>query len=137
MANPVDDRGNVRVDHVWGGTLPPQPDDARPAEAKLDPDLGFHRMLVEGRYSFPGYTPNFVGDGDDVPNVLVPNVVGLPFADAVEALQAVGLDGVDDDTITDGATEENDGTVATQSPAAGEFANLGTVVDLGVFLFDE
>lgn len=132
MANPVDDGGNVQVDFVWGN-IPMQPDDAR-GENVLDPDLDNHIIAAEGWSGYPSYIPNFEGDGDDTPNVTVPNVVGLDLTDAGAAFEAAGLAiGTVSETIT-GATEANNLLVKTQSVAAGSLANQNDEIDLVLYI---
>jgi hypothetical protein len=86
----VDDAGNVVVDHVWGN-LPPQPNDVRLENggALLDPALDNHAAYLAGWNGYPLYTPNSEGEG--VGNLVVPNVVGLLTADAIQALVDAGL----------------------------------------------
>ena len=132
MANPVDDKGNVRVDHVWGN-MPMQPNDAR-GENVLDYSLDNHEIVETGRYGFPGYDATWIGDGDDVPNVTVPNVVGLTEAAATTALEAVGLELGTATTTGVGATTTNDGKVKTQDPVAAAKANQGDEVDVVTYL---
>ena len=132
MANPVDDRGNVRVDHVWGN-IPMQPNDAR-GENVLDYSLDNHEIVETGRYGYPSYDPTWIGDGDDVPNVVVPNVVGLTEAAATTALTGAGLVKGAVTTTGVGATVANDGLVKTQTPVADADANQGDSVALVKFL---
>jgi hypothetical protein len=137
MANPVDDAGNVRVDHVWGN-MPMQPNDAR-GEAVLDPALDNHNIVYAGWNGFPGYTPNDGVSQDLIPNVTVPNVVGKVQATAEEDIEDVNLV-VGDVTTADnaaGATSANDGKVKSQSPAAGTVVNEGTEVDLVVYAWTD
>lgn len=58
MSNPVDDKGNVRVDRVWGN-VPMQPNDVRVANGGelLDPVLDNHEIVYLGWNGFPAYTP--------------------------------------------------------------------------------
>lgn len=86
----VDDAGNVVVDHVWGN-MPPQPNDVRLENggALLDPALDNHSALLAGWNGYPLYSPNSEGEG--VGNLVVPNVVGLLTADAIQALVDAGL----------------------------------------------
>lgn len=133
MSNPVDDAGNVRVDHVWGN-MPMQPDDAR-GENTLDPALDNHIIATSGWNGFPGFIPNQAVYQDTIPNVTVPNVVNLTQAAATTAIENAGLE-VDTVSTADndaGATEANDGKVKTQTPAAGTVVNEGTEVDLVVY----
>ncbi len=133
MANPVDDAGNVRVDHVWGN-LPMQPNDARGA-AVLDYALDNHVIVETGRYGFPAYDASWVGDGDDVPNVKVPDVRGLDETAAGAALVAAGLVLGTVGTTATGATAENDGLVKTQSVAPGTSKNQGDAVNVVVYAY--
>jgi hypothetical protein len=140
MANPRDSRGNVRVDHVWGN-IPMQPNDDRVANGGevLDYSLDNHVIVETGRYGYPAYTPGELGDGDDVANVVVPGVVGFTLEAAEDAIEGANL-AVGDVTEADndaGATEENDGTVKTQSPAAGAKVNYGDDVDLVVYVWTD
>ena len=86
----VDDAGNVVVDHVWGN-LPPQPNDVRLENggALLDPALDNHAAYLAGWNGYPLYTPNT--DGEGVGNIVVPNVVGLLTADALQVLVDAGF----------------------------------------------
>lgn len=133
MSNPLDSGGNVQVDHVWGN-LPMQPDDAR-GENTLDPALDNHIIATTGYNGFPAYIPQTAPYDDTTPNVTVPNVVGDSQGEAEAGIEAAGLE-VGTVSVTgnaDGATEENDGTVKSQSPAAGTVVNEGTAVDLSVY----
>lgn len=135
---PVDDAGNVRVDHVWGN-IPMQPNDAR-GENVLDPALDNHNIVYSGWNGFPGYEPNNPVYQDLVPNVTVPDVVGETQGDAEDAIEDAGLEVatpiVDADNAA-GATEANDGTVKSQSPAAGTVVNEGTEVTLTVYTWTD
>jgi hypothetical protein len=132
MANPVDDAGNVRVDHVWGN-MPMQPDDQRAVGAKLDPALDNHIIATSGWNGFPAFIPGEAVYQDTVANVTVPNLVGVAQATAEAAIVAADLV-VGTVTTTDvDATVENDGDVKTQTPAAGTVVNEGTAVDLVVY----
>lgn len=149
--NRLDDGGSVAVDYVWGN-FPLQPDDERQTSAlvnqiggttgdygwsattqvasiKLDETLDNHSIATDGRFGFPGYTPGYIGDGDAIANVVVPNVVGLSLEAAATAIVAAGLTwGVV--TTSAGATEQNDGLVSAQNPAAGANVNYGDEIAL-------
>lgn len=131
MANPVDDLGNVQVDFVWGN-LPMQPNDAR-GMATLDPALDNHVIAAEGWSGYPAFIPNFEGDGDAVPNVTVPSITGVLEATALTRLTNAGLVGSAGATTTEGATEANDGKVASQDPASGVLANQGDTVTYSLY----
>jgi len=135
MSNPLDSGGNVQVDHVWGN-IPMQPDDQRPEDKKLDPALDNHIIAVTNYNGFPAYKPNTPPYDDTIPNTLVPDVVGETEGDAEDAIEAANLLLGNITTSTDGADEENDGTVKSQSPAAGTKVNEGTSVDLVVYEFE-
>jgi ribosomal protein L24 len=128
---PVDDAGNVRVDHVWGN-IPMQPNDAR-GENVLDPALDNHNIVYSGWNGFPGYEPNNPVYQDLIPNVAVPNVVGETQSDAEDAIEDADLLVGDTVYVAAGATVANDGTVKSQSPAAGTVVNEGTSVTLTVY----
>jgi hypothetical protein len=130
----TDTLGNQFVDYVWGN-LPPQPDTGR--GTALDGTKGFHLMLKNAYNGFPGYTP-VAPYLDQVANVAVPDVVGETAAAAETAIEAAGLvfaagDPVDNDG---GATAENDGEVASQTPAAGTAVNVGSTVTVSVYAYD-
>lgn len=127
MSNPTDDKGNVKVDFVWGN-MPLQPDDAR-GMATLDATLDNHIIATTQYNGFPGYNPTapFL---DTVANATVPNVVGMTETAATTALTAVGLVKGTVTTTATGATSENNGKVKTQSVAADTVVNVGTAVNL-------
>lgn len=65
----------------------------------------------------------------------VPDVTGDDEVDAEAALVAAGLTKGAVTTSSDGATAENDGTVKTQTPAAGVKADTGAAVALVLFAY--
>lgn len=65
----------------------------------------------------------------------VPNVVALTEAAAETALQGAGLVKGDVTTTADGATVENDGTVASQTPVSGTKADTGSAVDVVLYAY--
>lgn len=84
-----DSGGNVQVDFVWGN-FPLQPNDDR-GIFTLDPTLDNHSIATTGYSNFPGYIPNYSGDGDTGLEVAVPNVTGLHWNEATAILSAAGL----------------------------------------------
>jgi hypothetical protein len=90
----LDDSGNVAIDFVWGN-FPMQPNDVRPntAGGRLDPALDNHIIALSGWNGFPLYDPNTLGE--DVAGspdyVLVPSVLGLTTALAVDAMKDASL----------------------------------------------
>lgn len=88
--NLLDDAGNVAVDFVWGN-FPMQPNDVRIENGGdlLDATLDNHEIAYAGWNGYPLYTPNSAGEG--IPNVVVPNVIGLVTATAKAALEDAGL----------------------------------------------
>lgn len=83
-----DTGGNVQVDFVWGN-MPMQPDDDR--ETSLDPALDSHEIATTGWSNFPGYIPNYAGDGDTGFEVVVPNFVRLTLTAADDLAQSKAL----------------------------------------------
>lgn len=92
--NLLDSAGEVAIDFVWGN-FPIQPNDARPDVAgfRLDPALDNHIIALSGWNGFPQYNPNTPGEDVAGPTdyVLVPSVVGLTTALAVDALKDASL----------------------------------------------
>lgn len=124
----VDSAGNQFVDYVWGN-MPPQPDTGR--STPLDGTLGYHAALKAAYNGFPNYTP-VAPYLDNVPNVAVPNLVGLTEAAATTALTTAGLvkGAVTTANNAAGATEANDGKVKSQGVAAATVVNTGTTITL-------
>ena len=93
----LDDSGNVAVDFVWGN-FPMQPNDDRPnavsaigTPGRLDFTLDSHSIAEAGWNGYPLYTPNSPGEQiDSTPYIVVPNVVGLATASAIDALKDAG-----------------------------------------------
>jgi len=83
-----DDGGNVQVDFVWGN-MPMQPDDQR--ETGLDETLDSHEIAIYGWSNFPGYIPNYEGDGDTGLEAVVPDLVRKTVSQAEDAVNAVNL----------------------------------------------
>ncbi|CAB4123941.1 PASTA_pknB domain containing protein [uncultured Caudovirales phage] len=86
--NPKDDLGNVQVDFVWGN-FPLQPDEGR--DTPLDAALDNHVIATTGYANFPSFLPNYAGDGDTDPEVVVPNLLRLARNAAQDAADAAGL----------------------------------------------
>lgn len=121
----------VQIDFAWGN-IPMQPNDDR-GMAQLDPALDSHIIATTQYEGFPAFTPGAPFD-DTIPNVEVPNLVGLvnPTA-ALNALQNVGLTLGDTNPQTQGATSHNNLHVAAQSVPAGTLVNLGDAVSITVY----
>ena len=83
-----DDGGNVRVDFVWGN-MPMQPDDDR--GTGLDETLDNHYTAVYGWSNFPGFIPNYEGDGDSGLEAVVPDLLRKTISQAETAVEAVNL----------------------------------------------
>ena len=85
----IDDGGNVVVDHIWGN-VPPQPNDVRLENGGglLDAALDNHAAYLAGWNGYPLYTPNTTGEG--IGKIVVPNVLGLTTANALEVLVDAG-----------------------------------------------
>ena len=87
--NPKDDLGNVQVDFVWGN-FPLQPDELR-GENTLDPTLDNHSIATTGYANYPSFLPNYAGDGDTDPEVVMPELRRLDRGNAQDAADAAGL----------------------------------------------
>ena len=120
----------VQIDFAWGN-IPMQPNDDR-GMAQLDPELDSHIIATSGYEGFPAFITGGIYD-DTVPNVVVPNIIGAAAFSAETALAQAGLSASQGADVTAGATSGNNDTVATQSPAAGEFVNAGTVVNYSLY----
>jgi hypothetical protein len=109
--NLLDDSGEVAVDFVWGN-FPIQPNDARPNALanRLDPALDNHIIALSGWNGFPQYSPDTAGEDVAGPTdyVLVPSVLGLTTALAVDAMKDASL------TVTTAAAATNTATQPTQ-----------------------
>lgn len=113
----IDDGGNVVVDHIWGN-LPPQPNDVRLENGGglLDAALDNHSAVIAGWNGFPLYVPNTTGEG--IGKIVVPNVLGLTTANALEVL------------IDSGYIVANITTAAAYTPAVSNVALTSNVATL-------
>jgi len=93
MAVTRDDSGNVQVDFVWGN-FPLQPDADR-GENTLDPTLDNHSIATTGYSNFPGFIPNYAGDGDTGFETVLPQLLRLSRNAAQDALTAANLGNLD------------------------------------------
>jgi hypothetical protein len=75
-----------------------------------------------------------IGSSGPVESVNVPMLIGLTASQAWEALESVGLI-PRPSTRTDGATEGNDGTVASQDPLTNTLVNVGSTVSYAIFTY--
>jgi hypothetical protein len=96
--------GNVAIDFVWGN-MPMQPNDDRPntATGRLDPALDNHIIALSGWNGYPQYNPDTAGEDvlGATDYVLVPSVLGLTTALAVDAMKDASL------TVTTAASATN------------------------------
>jgi hypothetical protein len=125
--NLLDDAGNVVVDFVWGN-LPLQPNDARPdtATGRLDYALDNHVIAQTGWNGYPLYEPNT--DGEYVSGtafIVVPNVLGLTTALALDALKDAGYTAANITTAS--AATNAAGVVTAASRTAG--SGVTTITD--------
>lgn len=86
-----------------------------------------HNIATTGWSNFPGFIPNYSGDGDTGLEAVVPNVYHFTSSAAQAAIQGAGFVYASTDTYV-GATVVNDGTVKSQSPIAGSTSNAGSTV---------
>ena len=111
--NLLDSVGNVAVDFVWGN-IPMQPNDARDESVQGDLSAtGDNHVIAYAKWNgYPLFTANSVGAG--VGYVVVPSVIGVVTATAVDVLDDAGL------TVTTATAASNVGkTVTAVSRTAG------------------
>ena len=128
----VDSAGHPVVDFVWGN-IPMQPNDERGVSNKLDYTKDTHNIAEDGWNGYPVYTPNTTGarNSGTVDYVVVPNLIGLTTANAIDAIQDTELTLGTSTTTTVGTTPSNVGTVATQSIAAGASSiSVGATINI-------
>ena len=83
----VDSAGHPVVDFVWGN-MPLQPNDERDVGSKLTYGVDTHNIAEDAWNGFPLYTPNTTGSQSaGVDYAVVPNVLGLLTAAAIDAMQ--------------------------------------------------
>ena len=83
----VDSAGHPVVDFVWGN-MPLQPNDERAVGSKLTYGVDTHNIAEDAWNGFPLYTPNTTGSQSaGVDYAVVPNVLGLLTAAAIDAMQ--------------------------------------------------
>lgn len=92
--NPKDDLGNVQVDFVWGN-FPLQPDELRASGHKLNASLDNHSIATTGYANYPSFLPNYAGDEDTDPEVVLPQLLRLSRSAAQDAADAAGLGELD------------------------------------------
>ena len=126
-----DSGGNVFVDFVWGN-MPMQPNADREEGHDLDPALDSHIIATSQYEGFPLFIQGAPYD-DTIDNREVPNLLGQTGSTADGILAGAGLTSVVGTPVTSGATSENNGTVATQSPDAGIVVNAGDSVTYALY----
>ena len=122
----VDDKGNVVVDFVWGN-FPLQPNDDRPDTARLDFALDNHVIAETGWNGYPLYEPNT--DGEYVSGtayIVVPNVLGLTTALAVDALKDAGYTAGNITTATAATNAAKSITLVTRTAGSTEVSITAT-----------
>jgi hypothetical protein len=92
-----------------------------------------HEIAVDNYEQYPGFGGGYPYD-DTIPNVVVPNIIGLSSAAAGTALGNAGLGG-SGNSYTEGATLSNDGKVFAQRPDAGTLYNQGDIVHFDVYSY--
>jgi hypothetical protein len=73
--------------------------------------------------------------GSPADGVVVPNIVGLSPIEAIDLLTSLGLAHDTGQSIYVGATQENNGMVASQSLTAGTLVNVGSTVTYSTFSY--
>lgn len=119
--NLLDSAGNIAVDFVWGN-FPLQPNDQRPdtATGRLDFALDNHVIAQSGWNGYPLYEPN--NDGEYVSGVayiVVPNVLGLTTALALDALKDAGYTAANITTASAAANAAGVVTAASRTAGSG------------------
>lgn len=125
--NLLDSAGNIAVDFVWGN-FPLQPNDQRPdtATGRLDFALDNHVIAQTGWNGYPGYEPNTDGEYvSGTPFIVVPNVLGLTTALALDALKDAGYTAANITTAS--AATNAAGVVTAASRTAG--SGVTTITD--------
>jgi hypothetical protein len=125
--NLLDDAGNIAVDFVWGN-FPLQPNDQRPdtATGRLDFALDNHVIAQTGWNGYPLYVPNTDGEYvSGTPFIVVPNVLGLTTALALDALKDAGYTAANITTAS--AATNAAGVVTAASRTAG--SGVTTITD--------
>jgi hypothetical protein len=84
-----DSGGNVQVDFVWGN-MPMQPDDDR--DTPLNSGLDNHIIATTGISNFPGFIPDYAGDGDAGLEAVVPDLLRKTRSAAEDLLDSLNLD---------------------------------------------
>jgi hypothetical protein len=125
---------NVRVDFAWGN-IPMQPNDDR-GMAQLDPALDSHIIATSGYEGFPAFITGGIYD-DTIPNVTMPNLIGLSISAADAALADAGFESYSHTTTTSGANSGNNATVKTQSIPAGTLVNANTAASYVSYNYTE
>lgn len=83
-----------------------------------------HEIAESNYEGYPSFIQGVPYD-DTIPNVAMPNIVGLTQAAALTAIGNAGLTTGGTNSSTDvGATSENTGTVKSQNPAPGTLVNI-------------
>lgn len=128
--NPKDSLGNVQVDFVWGN-FPLQPDELRASGHKLDASLDNHIIATTGYANYPSFLPNYAGDGDTDPEVVLPQLLRLSRAAAQDALDAAGLGNLDVQYVNYDITHvTSNGKVVTITTDGDNLLALGDVVSV-------
>ena len=124
----LDSAGNVAVDFVWGN-FPLQPNDVRPdtATGRLDYALDNHVIAETGWNGYPLYEPNT--DGEYVSGtayIVVPNVLGLTTALALDALKDAGYVAADITTASGATNAAKTVTAASRTAGSTEVSITAT-----------
>jgi hypothetical protein len=128
----LDSAGNVVVDFVWGN-FPLQPNDDRPdtATGRLDYALSNHTTAEGGWNGYPLFEPNtdgeFTGSAYNyTPFIVVPNVLGLTTALALDALKDAGYVAANITTATAATNAAKTVTAASRTAGSAEVSITAT-----------
>jgi hypothetical protein len=124
----LDSAGNVVVDFVWGN-FPLQPNDVRPdtVAGRLDYALDNHVIAETAWNGYPLYEPNTDGEYvSGTPFIVVPNVLGLTTALALDALKDAGYVAADITTASAAANAGKSITLVTRTAGSYEVSITAT-----------
>jgi len=124
----LDDAGNVVVDFVWGN-FPLQPNDVRPdtVAGRLDYSLDNHVIAETAWNGYPLYEPNTDGEYvSGTPFIVVPNVLGLTTALALDALKDAGYVAANITTATAATNAAKSITLVTRTAGSYEVSITAT-----------
>lgn len=86
--NPIVETGDIQVEFPWGN-VPMQPNDDR--GTALDENLDNHYTATYGYANYPGFLPDYEGDGDTGLETVVPDLVRKTISQAADLIEEAKL----------------------------------------------